>query len=53
VWLLLLLSAQGVAGIPEGVAFERAYALMPFLCWVPNLLVAELYLRRRGRPGSA
>jgi uncharacterized membrane protein len=53
VWLLLLLNAQGVAGVPEGVAFERAYALMPFLCWVPNLLVAELYLRRRGRPGSA
>ncbi|GAA1853665.1 DUF2306 domain-containing protein [Myceligenerans crystallogenes] len=46
-WLVLLLTAQGAAGIPADVAFERAYAFMPFLCWVPNLVVAELYLRRR------
>lgn len=53
VWLLVLLNVQGVVGIPEDVAFDRAYVLMPFLSWVPNLLVAELYLRRRGRQGSA
>lgn len=26
--------------------FLRAYVLVPFLCWVPNLLVVELLLRR-------
>ena len=24
--------------------FPRAYSLVPFLCWVPNLLVVDLYL---------
>lgn len=47
-WLVLLLGAQGVAGVAPDVAFERAYVLMPFLSWVPNLVVAELFLRRRG-----
>jgi len=28
--------------------FENSYRAISFLCWVPNLLVAELYLRRRG-----
>ena len=28
------------------VSFEDAYRAISFLCWVPNLLVAELYLRR-------
>lgn len=27
--------------------FPRAYSYVPFLCWVPNLLVVELVLRRR------
>jgi uncharacterized membrane protein len=27
--------------------FPRAYSYVPFLCWVPNLLVIELVLRRR------
>jgi uncharacterized membrane protein len=53
VWLLLLLNVQDAFGIPEGLAFDRAYVLMPFLCWVPNLLVAELYLRRRPRRSPA
>lgn len=53
VLLLLLMSAQGLAGVSADVAFERAYVLMPFLCWVPNLVVAEWYLRRRRRRGAA
>jgi hypothetical protein len=27
--------------------FPRAYACVPFLCWVPNLLLVEVLLRRR------
>ena len=30
--------------MPEQVAFDRAYLLVPFLACVPNLLVAERYL---------
>ncbi len=28
-------------------AFDRAYLLAPFLCWVPNLIVAQWWVRRR------
>lgn len=28
------------------IGFEDGYRAISFLCWVPNLLVAELYLRR-------
>ncbi len=31
------------------IAFDRAYLLVPFLSWVPNLLVAEWYLATRER----
>jgi hypothetical protein len=30
----------------SGVAFEPAYAVVAWLCWVPNLLVAELIFNR-------
>lgn len=44
-WLGVLIAAQtALAGVPEQVAFDRAYLLVPFLAWVPNLLVAEWYL---------
>jgi uncharacterized membrane protein len=49
-WLGVLIAAQiGVGGVDAGVAFERAYLVVPFLSWVPNVLVAELYLARRRR----
>jgi hypothetical protein len=35
---------RDVAGVDGQVAFDRAYVLVPFLSWVPNLLVAERYL---------
>jgi hypothetical protein len=39
------------------VPFEDGYRAISFLCWVPNLLAAELYLRgkrqRRGGLASA
>jgi hypothetical protein len=32
--------------VDSEVAFHRAYYLVPFLAWIPNLLVAERYLAR-------
>ena len=44
-WLGMLIAAQtALAGVPEQVAFDYAYLLVPFLAWVPDLLVAEWYL---------
>jgi Predicted membrane protein (DUF2306) len=37
-WLIALIPLLG--------DFASAYALVPFLCWVPNLVVVELLLRR-------
>ncbi len=49
-WLGVLITAQiGIWGTDDGTAFERAYLLVPFLSWVPNLLVAEWYLAARRR----
>ncbi|MDT0327071.1 DUF2306 domain-containing protein [Nocardiopsis lambiniae] len=31
--------------------FVAVYPAIAWLCWVPNLLIAEFYLRRRGRTG--
>ena len=42
-----------LTGVDGQVAWDRTYLVITFLCWVPNLLVAELYLRsgrRRSRP---
>jgi uncharacterized membrane protein len=50
-WLLVLIAGQtALAGVDAGVAFDRAYLLVPFLSWVPNLLVAEWYLARHAVP---
>ncbi|MCE0538200.1 DUF2306 domain-containing protein [Kineosporia rhizophila] len=48
-WLLVLITAQSAAGVADQMAFDRAYLLVPFLCWVPNLVVAERFLRLRRR----
>jgi uncharacterized membrane protein len=49
-WLGVLIGVQsGMAGVDPDVAFDRAYLLVPFLSWVPNLLVAEWYLATRER----
>ncbi len=36
-----------------GIDFTTAYSWIAWLAWVPNLLVAEAHLRRRGRPTAA
>lgn len=34
------------ASMASGIAFELAYPVIAWLCWVPNLLVAELLFNR-------
>jgi uncharacterized membrane protein len=47
-WLGVLTVVQAVPfGVDGDIAFHRAYLVVPFLSWVPNLLVAEHYLSRR------
>ncbi|MBI5231024.1 MAG: DUF2306 domain-containing protein [Coriobacteriales bacterium] len=40
---------QPATAVASQAAFDRVYVVMPFLCWVPNLLVAEWILRRAPR----
>jgi len=52
-WLVLLITAQVASSggvLDPELAFSRAYVVVPFLCWVPNLVVAEWLIRRRGLP---
>jgi uncharacterized membrane protein len=35
------------ASIASGIAFETAYPAIAWLCWVPNLVIAELAFNRR------
>ena len=39
--------------VPLTGEFRTAYVFVPFLAWVPNLVVAELILRRQARPVPA
>ncbi|MGC0423304.1 DUF2306 domain-containing protein [Embleya sp. AB8] len=41
-WLVVLTPLTG--------DFDRAYKIVPFLCWVPNLIVVELVLRSHRHP---
>lgn len=52
IWLPLLLLAPLALGLPWEFepAFANAYAAVPFLCWLPNLVFAEWLIRRRGLP---
>ena len=29
-----------------GISFEEAYIIISWLCWVPNIIIAEIYIRR-------
>ncbi|WP_374336476.1 DUF2306 domain-containing protein [Leeia sp.] len=35
------------------IPFERAYPVIAWLCWVPNLLIAERWLHSRGKQAPA
>jgi uncharacterized membrane protein len=53
-WLGVLIPLQmAVGGIDADLAFDRAYQLVPFLCWVPNLALVEMHLNRRRPRRSA
>ncbi|CAJ60878.1 hypothetical protein FRAAL2229 [Frankia alni ACN14a] len=45
-WMFVMSAVQIGAGTDPEVAFDRAYHVVPFLCWVPNLLVAQWLLTR-------
>lgn len=50
-WLGLLIAVQLLPGGGDaGAAFANAYSVVPFLAWLPNLVVAEWLIRRRGLP---
>lgn len=40
-WIPILMAVFVLLGNEPDVAFAQAYAIVPFLCWVPNLFVAE------------
>lgn len=41
------------ASVASGIAFEAAYPVIAWLCWVPNLVAAELLFNRTHRPTNA
>lgn len=53
IWLLVLLLVQLPFGVDPAVAAVNAYAPVPFLCWLPNIVVAEIIVYRRGLPSLA
>jgi uncharacterized membrane protein len=47
-WLFVLIAVQRpTSSATAQAAFDNAYPLVPFLSWVPNLVIAEWILRRR------
>ena len=51
IWLFVLLGVQLAFGVDGAQAAVNAYAPVPFLCWLPNIVVAEYLIYRRGLPG--
>jgi uncharacterized membrane protein len=50
-WLGVLIGLQAIPGdFHFDAAFANAYGVVPFLAWLPNLVVAEWLIRRRGLP---
>ena len=40
------------AALAYGIAFEAAYPVIAWLCWVPNLVVAQWLITRTGHPAG-
>jgi uncharacterized membrane protein len=53
IWLGTLIGVQlfFVHGVSGAQAFQNAYLVLPWLCWIPNIVVAEFIVRRRNLPG--
>ncbi len=51
--LILFQVAIGAGGADAEVEqlMADAYAAVPFLCWLPNIVIAEIMIRRRNLPG--
>lgn len=53
-WVGILIMVQvpfASADANLGTLFETAYAPVAFLCWLPNIVIAEWLIARRGLPG--
>ena len=51
-WLGTLIAVQLLAGRTDFEQFfDDAYAVVPFMCWLPNIVVAEIMIYRRNLPG--
>lgn len=51
-WIGILITVQLTTfGGGFEAAWTNVYAAVPFLCFIPNLVVAEIMVRRRGLPG--
>lgn len=53
-WLIVFLiglHAFAHGRFTDDQIFDYAYAPVPFLCWLPNIVVAEMLIRRRNLPG--
>lgn len=49
-WLLILIVVQLPFNVDGALAAANAYAPVPFLCWLPNIVIAEYIIRRRHLP---
>lgn len=49
-WLLILTLVQLPFGLDAATIGANAYAPVPFLCWLPNIVIAEIIIRRKGLP---
>lgn len=49
-WIPILMAAFLAWGSDPDAAFVQAYAIVPFLSWVPNLVVAEWMIRASRTP---
>lgn len=47
--LLLQVPFESPGGFPH--AYDQAYGSLPYLAWIPNLVIAEFMIRRRNLPG--
>lgn len=50
-WIGVLVFVHLTLGLDPAATFTNAYAAVPFLAWLPNLVVAEIMIARRGLPG--
>jgi len=53
IWLGVLIVVQlpfAEVGADFDALFTNAYQVVPFRCWLPNVVVAEWLIRRRGLP---